>query len=293
MKKLFFLFTIIFISTVAFSQKRIATGIVFDNVNKKPVDSAMVKIRNTKQFVNTDEEGRFSIFVPGGRNYLQITHPDFQANGVNLKTIFWKHPIDVGLLPIESAKQYDSVWLKNKNGLSWLPFELITGSVGLQYERVLAYKQSVGVHASFYLFGWGIDDILGVSNRFNGFKLAPFYRYYLTDNKPIRYFVEGQVISGYFHFWQIDYYHDRGYYSIDHIYNFWSFGGGIAFGLSLRPFKAYHSFMNFSIGGQYFPTKVPEKLQTEHYTYSTSNTWWYVYGPGAVVQFKLAFGGFF
>lgn len=88
MKKLILLFVITFISTLTFSQKRIASGIVFNEVNKQPVDSALVKIRNTKQFVKTDEEGRFSIFVPGGRNYLQIIHPDYQTKGVNLKTIF-------------------------------------------------------------------------------------------------------------------------------------------------------------------------------------------------------------
>ena len=193
-------------------------------------------------------------------------------------------------------EQTDSIWKSKKNALSLSLLELYRGGIGVRYERFIKIKQSIGLHFTYYLFGWGYDTyssgVFGLdklpASHFTGFKMAPFYRYYFFRNNRKGLYFEVKMLTGYFDFSELFYvdYDDGEYFSE----NFWSFGGGVSVGHSLE-FKNSMAVINLSVGLQYFPMNVPETMN--YGNLEVSNDWWKILGPGAIFELKLTIGGIF
>jgi len=130
-------------------------------------------------------------------------------------------------------------------------------------------------------------------------KAAAFYRYYVKRNYQLGAFVEGKFITGYFDFSKLYYYYpDYDQYSLYVEDQFWTFGGGVAWGWAFKLPKTKHGLVNLSIGYQFFPMNVPETI-TEYFegsqsrTYHVSKNWWYFTGPGSMLEIKFTIGGIF
>jgi hypothetical protein len=62
---------------------------------------------------------------------------------------------------------------------------------------------------------------------------------------------------------------------------------------------SHHGVGNVSVGCQFFPMDVPTDIKIEQgapgrfVTYSVNNAWWYITGPGSIVEIKFTLGGLF
>ena len=200
-----------------------------------------------------------------------------------------------------------SYWNGHKNIISLLPFELIIGSLGIQYERSIKPDHSLGFHSSIYLFGWGysVNNYTFVTNNFNGIKMAAFYRYYFNSKKTHRHFIEGQLMAGYFNFHPLiykDYQEDYNYVlnynlTIGKDLDFWSYGAGLAIGWAIPMPRFSHKIFNLTLGSQYFPLLAPKRFTVQDgdntSDYLRDELWWYLGGPGSVLQIKVSYGGYF
>lgn len=298
MKKHGIVLLILFLSASAICQEKEVRGIVYNEKNNKslgikhsPVQGALVEIISTERKTYTDSLGRFTISVPKGNRHLLVSHNDFTSKKVLLAGGgYWIKPITIYLLAQNDSVYMDSLWRKKRNAISYLPMELVIGSIGLQYERFITVKQSVGLNSSFYLFSgyW----IIRADTKGNGVKLSPFYRFYPGNIFKNRFFLEGKIMLGYFDFHPLQYDYNSTYGHKFQDVNFWTYGGGISVGWAKRLLKEKNGLLNFSLGFQYFPMQVPEYLNGNH-QYTANKDWWYIFGPGSYVQIKLAFGGFF
>jgi hypothetical protein len=203
--------------------------------------------------------------------------------------------------------KYDSVWRTVSNAFYIHPFELIIGSLGLEYEHFFTTKHAAGIHSSFYLLGWGyswntVDHEL---NRFSGFKLAPYYRHYFHRTAYHGFFVEGRPEVGYFkmdpllyRYWLTSFWFTGEYLTQGKKMEFWTGGISVNLGFDARFAKAPKGLFTFSIGLQYFPLRAPKNLLVPDeygnvWYYERNENWWYFGGPGSIIQVKLGYGGIF
>jgi hypothetical protein len=294
----------------AFCQQRIVHGDVKNSRTEVPVKGALVQLLKTEIQVFTDSLGVFSINVPKDHRSIMITHDDYKPVTIFFnKPGYWNHPVHLKMAPVLSKQMdihyADSVFRIHKNVLTVLPFELITGSLGVQYERFFKVRHSFGLHSSVYLFGWGYSFHTegGANNKFTGFRISPFYRFYSHGAGSTRFFVEGKFITGYFDMHPLLYRINVGdWFELDYIavkknLSFWSCGAGIALGWAIKMPTFSYGIFNLSIGLQYFPLLAPRSVdaQYDHYynSYELNETWWYLGGPGSIIQVKLAYGWLF
>ena len=89
----------------------------------------------------------------------------------------------------------------------------------------------------------------------------------------------------------------------DHSYSknfptdFWTVGLGVGMGLMFRIGDSKHGVGNFSLGFQLFPADIPNEMEGDYnghaVTWSYSSAWWYITGPGSVIELKFTLGGIF
>jgi len=311
MKKLTILLILAGMATSLSSQEWKAYGYIFDKIDSTPVYNASVEILNTNTKTYTDSLGRFRLTIPEGNHKLMVTHDDFQPINVSLAGPHLKKPIVIRLKSkktiIENNAFIDSVWKEHKNAISFMPFELIIGSIGIQFERFLKADQSLGLHSSFYLLGWGysINNHPSASNHFTGIKVSPFYRFYLKRRESKGFFIETQFIAAYIHMNPLLYtgfvptgWFDGYYITKSKSLTFTTFGAGVAIGWSIKMPNIENGIFNVSIGLQYLTLNVPKTLvdnyhSGSHDTWNVSENWWYIGGPGSILQIRLAYGGIF
>jgi len=158
-------------------------------------------------------------------------------------------------------------------------------------------RHSIGLRSSLYLYN-GIPFIAPSYNQYDGkgLKFSPYFRNYFWRNQGRGFFVETKVTWGYFDFKELNY-----HWANDNEYGEYfseisrSFGCGISMGLM---FRNIHNpiVINGSIGLQYFPLNVPKTKQSQHddnLELEVDNTFWYIGGPGSVVEIKFMIGGIF
>jgi len=140
-----------------------------------------------------------------------------------------------------------------------------------------------------------------IVSTYTGFKMAPFYRFYLARKKTMGIFLDAKVPFGYFYFDNLEYRYSRGissYLSMSVTRSFWTWGGGMSVGFMARLGKSKHGLINFSLGYQYFPmAEVPKSIDKVYpnvtLTHETDINWWKDTGPGASFEVKLTIGGIF
>lgn len=278
----------------AYAENRMLSGEIIDEYRDEPLENALISLKNNQRVAYTNSVGRFLVAIPESTSKVKISHPDFYPETVSIKLKNRNlHSIDVELIRSVLSKE-DTLWKSYKNIIALSVNELISGSVGIRYQRFLGIKHAIGIYTSSYLFGhfpgYNIPD-----SKFKGFKVAPYYRFYEKRKMRKSAFVEGKVITGYFDFSELYYaYKQDERYGEHASEQFWSFGVGGAIGWStFLPYRK-NAFFTISAGFQYFPMHVPQTIESQHYgTIYVKNTWWYFAGPGSIVEIKFAFGGIF
>jgi len=308
LRKLLFLITL-FVSINLFGQEKVAKGYVIDKNNNVFIEGAMVNVAETDTIEYTNDVGEFKINVPKKHRWLLVSKDGYNAAKIPLTPGFQHKMIKVGIQPLidtstlsKPLSAADSSFLTFKNAISLSVFELINGAVAVRYERFLKQKHSLGIHASFYLFGrnpvtFGSEYDYYV--RYQGIKMSPFYRFYLLRKKSFGFFAEGKIQFGYVHFSELDYHYSSNTHPRVKVeQSFTSLGWGVSVGIMFKLPKTEHTIVNVSIGYQYFPIYVPETIQHELsdgtiLTLPTDTYWWYQGGPGTKVDIKLTIGGIF
>ena len=275
----------------SFPENRKIHGTIVEKYLKKPVAGASVSLWNDKIIAWSDKNGKFSVGIPISTKMLKISHPDFAPMIVDFK----KHtPNLIIKMTKVNLQREDTIWMTWKNMVAILPLEIVTGSVGLLYQRFIKVRHAAGVHLSAYVIGWGRNPISGGLSKFKGFKLAPYYRFYVWRNIKSGGFVQGKVIAGYFDFSKLYYSSDHSNYGEYRQEQFWSTGFGIAWGWSVKLAGSRRGVFNFTLGYQNFLMNVPPYTESVHYgTLKVQSGWWYLVGPGSRFEIKLVFGGIF
>lgn len=301
----FFLIGFFLLNEATFCQSKTAHGYVIDRQSNKLIDSAEVRIEYSDAIVYTDEYGNFNIEVEKQRSYLLIHREGYQTQRILLPPGYPKRALQIKLVPnsseiIVDTQTEETPMYKNAASLSLL--ELINVTIGIRYERFLSEKSSLGLHSSLCLYGrnpYTMGSEYDVSVSYSGLKISPFYRYYPMQKGAKGLFIEGKMHVGYYYFNDIRYTHGSNAYPIANVsMDMWSVGAGLAVGIMLKLPKTEHGLINISMGYQYFPTDVPEKVYREIsggtvLTFDTDNYWWYFTGPGAVFELKCTIGGLF
>jgi len=290
-KSILMICLIVFSFQLTYGQEKSVHGFVFDKSNHQAIAGAQVQVDKTEVTINTDESGEYQIGIPRKHHNLLISKEGYHSTKTVLKPGFQHKTINVFLAPVSAA---DSNYLKLKHAISLSVLEVFNGALALRYEYFLKQKHSIGVHASFYVFGRNPTTLGSESDtypKYQGIKASPFYRFYPVRKTGFGFFVEGKLQTGYIYFSKLGYYFSR--YEEYVTESFWSLGFGFSAGISFKMSKK--GVGNLSIGYQYFPVNVPETSQSTspggNTITSTVNTdWWYRGGPGTHVDVKLTFG---
>jgi len=291
----------------SYSQNKIARGYVLDAHTKAPIDSAIVAVYDTAIYTYTDVTGYFSIQTPKRRRHLDISHQEYEGKRIILGPGFQQRKTRIYLQSNQYLEQIaihqlksDSVFLSHKNTLSLSLIELLSVAIAIRYERFLSLRQSLGMHCSWYVYGFkfNLGSEYDLYANYNGFKAAPFYRFYPIRKASVGLFIEGKIPFGYFDFNEYEYH----YYSNDnqkrsYAYSFWTWGFGVSIGV-MRPLSR-NGVISLSMGFQYFPMVEPPEYLYRQVTpettleYYTNTDWWYMPGPGSFYDLKLTIGGIF
>lgn len=312
MTRYYLILVFFFFTLGAFAQNKTVKGIVLDKDSHAALAGAEVKAEGEDVTAYTDKDGRFNLEIPKGSRRLLVSKAHYNPFRYRLKPGFHWGSQRIYLeayKPVNpSAKrrlENDSLFLTYKNAVSISVLEFFCVGLGLRYERFLATKHAIGLHATYYFNGISTTyytDFSGYMSRANytGFKAAPFYRYYPYRNEKMGFFMEAKIPFGYFDFSKITYrYRTTTHLTASISPTFWTWGGGISLGLLSRLPGSKHGMMNFSLGWQYFPmADVPEYIPRQvsggsYIELEGSAGWWYFPGPGSYLEVKLTFGGIF
>jgi hypothetical protein len=294
LKKLLFVVNLLLLANFSFAQNTLLEGKIINSKSGLSVPSAKIIRLDSLFDVRSDQKGFFKISVPEtGTVELLFSHPDFILTTKEIVPKQVNAPLLISLTPIE--RKADTLYLHYNNIVSFFPTELLNGAIALRYERFIKPRHSIGLHSSLYLFGF-IHPVPPITYYnyeadFRGFKLGPFYRYYINRKTERGVFIEAKPLVGYFNFYHLG---KKSTSSI--VYNpkeTWLFGGSTAIGLSFIP-NGKRLIINLSLGFQYFPIKFENSIPDDYgYTSEFSDSWWYWGGPGSYIEFKFSIGGIF
>jgi hypothetical protein len=275
----------------SFPENRTIQGIVYSDLNKQRIDNAVIMTTSGKRIQYTDEVGFFRVTIPDSLKSLVIQKHGFQDKLFRIPRAAGHDAVEIGMGPT-GEDPYKDFWKTERNYLGLMINELVSGSVGIHYERFLRARHSVGIKASYYLWGWMHLSLINYlsPSRFTGIKAAPFYRHYFSRNTRTGYFFEGKASLGYFNLYSIMYVEDSND-DLDLEYSSKDFlaGASLAIGFSfLDRLKLHH---NFSVGFQYFPLRIPDMIYEDPGgTYIPEDQFWYVCGAGSYLEVKYILG---
>jgi len=252
------------------------SGLGINNVSVSTMDSVYT--------VETRKYGNFCIKVPHNTETLVFSHNDYQTKVFKTKSL--KHAINIRLRRIKP----DSIDLPQLNNtISYLPTKLITGAFSLRLERFIKPKYSGGMYITYYFNG---RQYFG-NEEFTGTKISPYFRFYIKRNKNYGVYAQATVIIAYFNFSKLNYNYEN-YYTKSVKTNFWTGGIGGSFGITDIVRNSKHVIVDINIGWQLLPSIYTTEVTGEHgEKYTHNNLWWYIGGPGSIIEIKLAVGGIF
>ena len=268
---------------------------VSDRKNHTYIEHASILSTDSLTIGITDEKGRSNILIPKTLDTLIIAHPDYATIVRKLKRRDKQGHLMLIFMDRVKLDEYDSVWRTNRNALQLCPFELFNTGLGIRYTRFIKNQVAVGIHATFYfqsLFTNRQPD-----NRYDGFKLAPFFRFYFFRNIYKGAFLETKLLGGYLSSDRIVYSMPDDDYS--HLYtdSFWTYG--IAFSVGYDWYLNEKVDLGFILGIQAFPNGAPKTIEYDGTTYERGSNSifpldnWYFAGPGSIIEMKFLIGGIF
>ena len=281
---------------IAFDENFWLKGLVKDRYTQKTIMNAEIRMENNQVVSFSKENGYFEVALPKTNLNLIINHAEYKTKVVEVKkNTRHDHYMEIWL-DSSNPHMKDSANRKMNNLLVLMINELFTGSVGLNYERFVSFKHAVGFNMSSYLFGFGYLPLFNQGTaRYVGLKAAPYYSFYFSRTMRRGAFVQGKIMAGYFDFEKLYYYYPSdsryGEYRSEQFSSF-GFGAGVGW-YALLP-KMKHGVFKIYIGYQLFPMYVPSTTESDRYgTLKVENNWWYINGPGSVVEIKFSMGGIF
>lgn len=282
---------------------KIVDGYVSNANLKEPIGKVAVCIDSAKVITYSNASGYYYAEIPKSVDSLTLIYPGFQTKKVPAYTQTFH-----AVLRPDSLSNKEIFKSQNKNSLSLSILELFQGGIAIRYERFLKSNHSIGLLATVYFFNQNSatfsrleedKSMFGITGeKFDGIKLSPFYRYYAFRNHRNSGFVEAKLPFGYFSFPSLTYKYHSGYtsyYTVPGPFNFWSVGGGIAWG---NTFTNKHFVFTISEGIQIFNMKAPKNYIFQpdpNYSYNMDlvSNWWYFRGAGAIIDLKLSIGWVF
>lgn len=312
MKKQLILLLFIMVSVGLHAQKT-ATGYVLDKDSHAALEGVKVQVEGEKNMAITNKNGEFAVEVLKGRRKLVFSKDNYTPLTYSLKPGFQRGKIRMYLESYKAVNAYskkrlekDSLFSTFKNAVSLSIIEFFAVGIGLRYERFLAQKHAVGLHATYYFNGISTNhygDMGGgytIKSTYTGYKIVPFYRYYLSRKKTMGFFLDAKIPFGYFDFDKLVYrYRTSSHLDISTSPSFWTWGFGVSVGIMTRMPGTKHGVINFSLGYQYFPmADVPKSIPREvsggtFIPLETETNWWKGAGPGASFEVKFTIGGIF
>jgi len=279
----------------AYKENRLLLGNVFDIYRGEPIENALISLGDSTVIAYSDRGGKFKVGIPNLTDTIIVTHPNFETNKIRIRN-GKKYLTSVDVEPARlTFERRDTLWKSYKNLVTIVPSDVVNNAIGFSYQRFLSKKFAIGLKASLYVLNQKRFNFYGSGNEYTGIKLAPYFRYYEMRNMRKSNFVEFRLLAGYydfdklFYYWKVD---DRdGEYTTA---QFWSYGFAAALGRTLVISKHTHFTFSYSVGIQVFPLNAPRTMQSDNYgTLYVENLWWYITGPGSVVNVTIAFGGIF
>lgn len=311
MKKKHILLLFIMLSVGLHAQKT-ATGYILDKDSRAALEGVEVRVEGEMIMAVSNKYGEFAVEVQKGSRHLLFNMEKYTPIRYTLRPGFQRGKIRVYMESYKPVNPYSKKRLENdslfptfKNAVSISIIEFFAVGIGLRYERFLVKKHAVGLHATYYIRGMSSSMYFNMGysivSTYTGFKMAPFYRFYLARKKTMGFFLDAKVPFGYFYFDDLEYRYSRGissFLSMSITRSFWTWGGGLSVGFMARLGKSKHGLINFSLGYQYFPmAEVPKSIDKVYpnvtLTHETDINWWKETGPGASFEVKLTIGGIF
>jgi len=266
-------------------------GRVSDKHTRLGIDSVQITTNDTLYSTSTTENGSFEFNIPRKTRALYFNQDRYNAVKVRLSPPARR--VDVSMKTLSYLTEtYGPP--TGKFMVGWLPLKLAWGALGVKLEGFLLKKHSLGVYFDWYFSG--IQFFGG--EKYTGYKIVPFYRYYIRRDAHLGFFVQASGIVGYFDFTKLNYFNHRQYpYEISKTYILKSYGFGVGGGVSfvMNQSKHKHIIFDIYIGYQNFPEDWPKKATNNIIptTFSHNASWWYIGGPGSEIDIKLTIGGIF
>ena len=214
-------------------------------------------------------------------------HENYELDRIRLSRRHTR--VDLRMYPLKEFKiRYGE--LPGKNSISWLPLKLIWGALGLRYERFIGMKFSIGTYVDWYFKG---KQYFG-DEEYTGLKVTPTFRYFFRHHEAMGFYIQGSAIIGYFDFSVLNYLHPSVHeisYSVTE--KFWTGGFGGAIGAYFSFVRNNSGFIDLNVVFQVMPANYPLSIDTPNGVYEHYNGWWYLGGPGSIIEIKIAIGGIF
>lgn len=238
---------------------------------------------NAYSFV-TERKNIILIRIPKSTDSLVFNHKDYFNNVIGLKP--GTKRVKVLLTPLV----LDSNDLpKLKNSLTFSPIILPWGRLELTYERYIKTKFSLGV-----ILKWYYKEQNSMYNKYTAYQASPFFRYYFVRKKSYGFYMQAKLMIAYFDFrkllfeWDniVEYSEDR----------FWTGGAGFAIGYNDILGNTKHLILDMHVGYQVLPALYPGKMTVDGYgnlPFTSRTLWWYIGGPGSVIEVRISIGGIF
>jgi hypothetical protein len=234
---------------------------------------------NAYSFV-TERKNIILIRIPKSTDSLVFDHKNYFSHTIGLKP--GTRRVKVVLTPLV----LDSNDLpKLKNSLTFSPLILPWGRLELTYERYIKTQFSLGV-----ILKWYFKEQKGMYNKFTAYQASPFFRYYFVRKKSYGFYMQAKLMIAYFDFSQIIYEWDKyDKYSED---RFWTGGAGFAIGYNDVLGNSKHLILDMHVGFQILPLYYPYSLESDD-MYKSRSLWWFVGGPGTIIEVRISIGGIF
>ncbi len=270
-------------------------GQVFTKKDHYHIENASICTTDSLTIGKTNKRGLFRINIPKKTDTVIITHPDYESYTKRLSKRNKRGRMFLVFLERATNYNYDSVIKINRNAIQVCPFEMFNLGLGIRYTRFFKNKMAVGVHTTVYF-----NSLLGDNskeNRYDGIKVAPFYRLYFFRNPYKGAFFEPKLIGGYFSSDKIVYSMPDRDYGLNYTDSFWTYG--IAAAIGYEWYVGEKADIGFILGVQVFPNGAPKAIEHNGYTYERGSNSifpidnWYFAGPGSIIEIKFLIGGIF
>lgn len=286
MKKIIPAIFILFFFLPFYGQTTLIQGRIINKETGEPVSAVKIIRVDSLYDVRSDKNGFFNISLPEKKKTkILFSHPQYLLFTKEIKPELVNAPILVSLNPVYMVNKDSIHRIQYKNTLSFAPVELLFLGLTFEYERTITNKHGVGGYATVLINRrfWMFNDNISLT----GFKLEPYYRYYLWTNQRTAGFAQVKMIYANFIV-----YEDVVYNEIKETPS-QAFGLGIAWGWKIFHPKLKRHTIQLVVGAKFVPiVSNTDELNDIFGGYQTEY-WWDLVGPGSIVDVKFTLGGIF